>query len=164
MKNIFSFSCVNWSDICSQEVDCGKNAWNLQLRLVLSSVCQVAEGRRRSSSRADTADGQAAAASSEAPGGRSDSENRPAVQNLEQDALTCQQDATRKQAATTGGAAEAAGTAAAGGESASVSSLSGSGDGEEKRDQTKEEPPLELRQQEGWWRRFLGMVWFLTFF
>lgn len=92
----------------------------------------MAEGR-------DSGDGRAAAASSGTPGGRCDSESRPALQNSE---LT----------AAAAGAPEAAGAAAAPpaeGELAGKSLLSGSGDGEEKRDQSKEEPPLELRQQEG---------------
>ncbi|XP_075882772.1 ubiquitin carboxyl-terminal hydrolase 19 isoform X3 [Nelusetta ayraudi] len=102
-----------------------------------SNKTQVAEGRSRSSSRADSSDGQAAAASSGTPGGRSDSESRSAEQNSAQEV-----------AAAAAGAVEAAGAPSAGGESAGGSSLSGSGDGEEKRDQSKEEPPLELRQQE----------------
>lgn len=117
---------------------------SLQPRLVPSPVLQVAEGRSRPSSRADSGDGQAAAVSSGTPGGRSDSESIPVLQNSE------------KPAAAAGAAktAEAAVAPPAGGESAGSILLSASGDGEEKRDQSKEEPLLELRQQEGRWRTF----------
>lgn len=104
-----------------------------------SPVLQVAEGWSRPSSQADSGDVQAPAASSGTPGGRSDSENRPMSQNSEQAAA----------AAGAGETAEAAAAPPAGGEPAGGSLLSGSGDGEEKRDQSKEEPLLELRQQEG---------------
>lgn len=93
-------------------------------------MLQVAEGLSRSPSRADSGDSQAADVSSGTPREKSDSESRRPLPNSEQTAA-------------------AAIAPPAGGESAGSCSLSGSGDGDEKRDQSKEEPPLELRQQEG---------------
>lgn len=130
----------------------------------MSPLFQVAEAWSQSSSRAEGGDNQMAASfsptssnqeastSSGTPGGRNDPESRPVAQDSEQDTLACQQSASRELAE----AAAAVGVAPKCGQSAGGPLSSGSGDGEEKRDQSKEEPLLELRQQEGWWRRFLG--------
>lgn len=90
---------------------------------------------------------EVASASRETAGDRTDSnsENKPVEQNSEQDTLTRQQVGSRE-------ATPAAGTAASRGQSPGVAPRLGGYDGEEKRDQSKEEPPLELRQQEGWLR------------
>lgn len=88
---------------------------------------------------------EAASASRETAADRTDSgsENKPVEQNSEQDTLIRQQTGSRE-------APPAAGTAAKRARSPGVAPGLGGYDGEEKRDQSKEEPPLELRQQEGW--------------
>lgn len=90
---------------------------------------------------------EAASASRETAGDRTDSnsENKPVEQDSEQDTLIRQQIGSRE-------AAPAVGTAAERGQSPGVAQRLGGYDGEEKRDQSKEEPPLELRPQEGWLR------------
>lgn len=91
---------------------------------------------------------EVASASGEMAGDRTDSnsENKPVEQNSEQGPLIRQQIGSRD-------AAAAVGTAAKRGQSPGAAPRLGSYDGEEKRDQSKEEPPLELRQQEGGLRR-----------
>lgn len=91
----------------------------------------------------------AASPSPETLGDRTDSnsENKPVERESEQDTLICQQIGSRE-------AAPAVGVAAKRGQSPDVAPRLSSYDGEEKRDQSKEEPSLELRQQEGWLRRF----------
>lgn len=92
---------------------------------------------------------EVASASPETPGDRTDSnsENKPVEQNSEQDTLIPQQIGSSE-------AAPAVGAAVKQSQSPGVAPRLGSYDGEEKRDPSKEEPPLELRQQEGWLRRF----------
>lgn len=122
----------------------------------MSPLFQVAEAWSQSSSRAEGGDSQTAASFSPTssnqeastslgtPGGRSDPESRPVAQDSEQDTLTCQQSASGELTA-----AAAVGVAPKCSQSAGGPLSSGSSDREEKRDQSKEEPLLELRQQEG---------------
>lgn len=86
------------------------------------------------------------AASPETRGGRPDSgpEEKPSQQEAEQDTSTCQQLESRDD-----GSTAAAGEAAVPSWSPGAAQRQGSCDGEEKQDQSKEEPPLELKQQEG---------------
>nr|XP_040048200.1 ubiquitin carboxyl-terminal hydrolase 19 isoform X2 [Gasterosteus aculeatus aculeatus] len=85
------------------------------------------------------------AASPETRGGRPDSgpEEKPSQQEAEQDTSTCQQLESRDD-----GSTAAAGEAAVPSWSPGAAQRQGSCDGEEKQDQSKEEPPLELKQQE----------------
>lgn len=94
----------------------------------------------------DCFDNEAHSASLETVGDRTDSEpeKKPVEQESEQDTLTRQQLESRET-----GPIPAAGVPAKRGESPGLSPRRGSCDGEEKRDQSKEEPPLELKQQEG---------------
>lgn len=80
------------------------------------------------------------------PGDRTDSEpeKKPVEQESEQDTLICQQLGSKETAP-----APTVGTAAKQGLAPSVAQRQGSCDGEEKRDQSKEDPSLELKQQEG---------------
>lgn len=136
----------------------------------MSSLIQVAEKRNESSDRsgatAHGSDSQPAApvstsdclkpaglgnesadsASPETLGDRTDSEpeKEPVEQESERDTLICQQLGSRDT-----GSVPAAGVAAKQGQSPGQAQRRGSCDGEEKRDQSKEEPPLELKQQEG---------------
>uniref|UniRef100_UPI0037E935D6 ubiquitin carboxyl-terminal hydrolase 19 isoform X3 n=1 Tax=Semicossyphus pulcher TaxID=241346 RepID=UPI0037E935D6 len=73
----------------------------------------------------------------------SEPEKKPVEQESEQDTLIRQQLPERE-----AGSVPAVGVAAKQGESPSLTQRHGSFDGEEKRDQSKEEPPLELKQQE----------------
>ncbi|XP_035513216.1 ubiquitin carboxyl-terminal hydrolase 19 isoform X2 [Morone saxatilis] len=73
----------------------------------------------------------------------SEPEKRPVEQESEQDSLIHQQLGSRE-----AGSVPAAGVAAKQGQSPSLAQRRGSCDGEEKRDQSKEEPPLELKEQE----------------
>ncbi|XP_027144152.1 ubiquitin carboxyl-terminal hydrolase 19 isoform X2 [Larimichthys crocea] len=93
----------------------------------------------------DCFDNEAHSASLETVGDRTDSEpeKKPVEQESEQDTLTRQQLESRET-----GPIPAAGVPAKRGESPGLSPRRGSCDGEEKRDQSKEEPPLELKQQE----------------
>lgn len=75
------------------------------------------------------------------------SENKPVEQESEQDTLIG-----------SGEAAAAVGAAAKKGHSPDVAPRLDSHYGEEKRDQSKEEPSLELRQQEGWCEGLGGML------
>lgn len=115
---------------------------------------QVAEKRNqfsdKSGATAHGSDGQSAApetdsASPEMLGDRTDSEpgSKPFVQESEQDTLTSLQLGSRE-----ADAAPAAGATLKRSQSPDLSVRKGSCDGEEKRDQSKEEPPLELMQQE----------------
>lgn len=81
-------------------------------------------------------------------GDRTDSEpeKKSAEQESEQDTLICQQLGSREADSLT---AVGAGESAKQGQSISVAPRQGSCDEEEKRDQSKEEPPLEIKQQEG---------------
>ncbi|XP_037334767.2 ubiquitin carboxyl-terminal hydrolase 19 isoform X3 [Pungitius pungitius] len=85
------------------------------------------------------------AASPETQGGRMDSgpEEKPSLQEAEQDTPICQQLESRDE-----GLTAAAGGAAVPSWSPGAAQRQGSCDGEEKQDQSKEEPPLELKQQE----------------
>lgn len=85
-------------------------------------------------------------ASPETSGDRTDSEpeKKPVEQESEQDTLIGQQLGSKE-----AGSAPAVGAAAKRGQSPSLVPRQGSCDGEEKRDQSKEEPALELKQQEG---------------
>ena len=76
-------------------------------------------------------------------GDRTDSE-----QESEQDTLVCQQLGSRETVVAT------VGMAAKQGPSPGVALRQGSCDGEEKRDQSKEEPSLKIKQQEGVLSRF----------
>lgn len=84
-------------------------------------------------------------ASPETLGDRTDSEpgSKPLVQESEQDTLISLQLGSRE-----AGAAPAAGLTDKQSQSPSLTLMKSSCDGEEKRDQSKEEPPLELMQQE----------------
>uniref|UniRef100_A0A8C4NIR8 ubiquitinyl hydrolase 1 n=1 Tax=Dicentrarchus labrax TaxID=13489 RepID=A0A8C4NIR8_DICLA len=73
----------------------------------------------------------------------SEPEKRPVEKESEQDSLIRQQLGSREASSV-----PAAGVAAKQGQSPSLAQRRGSCDGEEKRDQSKEEPPLELKQQE----------------
>lgn len=86
------------------------------------------------------------AASPETQGDRTDSEpeKQPAVQESEQDTLIRQQLESRE-----AGSVSAVGPAAKRGPSPGPAQRQVSCDGEEKRDQSKEEPPLEMKPQEG---------------
>lgn len=77
----------------------------------------------------------------------SNSESKPVEQESEQDTLIRQQIGSRE-------AAPAVEVADKRGQSPGVAPRLGSSDEEEKRDQSKEEPPLELNQQKGWLRLF----------
>ncbi|KAG7235212.1 hypothetical protein INR49_030615 [Caranx melampygus] len=79
------------------------------------------------------------------PGDRTDSEpeKKPVEQELEQDTLICQQLGSKETVPT-----PTVGTADKQGLAPSVAQRQGSCDGEEKRDQSKEDPSLELKQQE----------------
>ena len=91
-------------------------------------------------------DNEADSASPETLGDRTDSEpeKKPVEQESEQDTLICQQLGSREV-----GSVPAAGVTAKRGQSPGLAPRQASCDGEEKRDQSKEEPPLELKQQEG---------------
>ncbi|XP_030278315.1 ubiquitin carboxyl-terminal hydrolase 19 isoform X3 [Sparus aurata] len=129
---------------------------------------QVAEKRSQSSDRsgatAHGSDGQPAApistsdrlkpvplnnevdlASPETSADRTDSEpeKKPVEQESEQDTLICQQLGSKE-----AGSVPAVGAAAKCGPSPSLALRQGCCEGEEKRDQSKEEPALELKQQE----------------
>nr|XP_046251743.1 ubiquitin carboxyl-terminal hydrolase 19 isoform X2 [Scatophagus argus] len=83
--------------------------------------------------------------SPETCGDRTDSkpEKKPVEQESEQDTLICQQLGSRE-----AGSVPAVEVAAKRSQSPGLASRLGSLDGEEKRDQSKEEPPLELKEQE----------------
>lgn len=83
---------------------------------------------------------QADSASPERQGDRTDSEpeKKPVEQDLEQDTLIHQQLGSREASSAPAVAVEPG-----------LTQKQGSCDGEEKRDQSKEEPPLEMKQQEG---------------
>ncbi|XP_049920137.1 ubiquitin carboxyl-terminal hydrolase 19 isoform X3 [Epinephelus moara] len=84
-------------------------------------------------------------ASPETQGDRTDSEpeKKPVEQESEQDTLILQQLESRE-----AGSIPTVGVAAKQGHSPGPAQRQGSCDGEEKRDQSKEEPPLEMKQQE----------------
>ncbi|KAK5863108.1 hypothetical protein PBY51_000163 [Eleginops maclovinus] len=84
-------------------------------------------------------------ASPETQGGRTDSEpqKKPVEQESEQDTLISQQQLESKEA----GSIAAVGVAAKQSQSPAEPPRQGSGDGEEKRDQSKEEPLLEIQQE-----------------
>lgn len=83
----------------------------------------------------------------------SDPEKRPVEQDSAQDTLIHQQIRSRET-----GSVPAPGAANEQGQSPDQVQRLGSCDGEEKRDQTKEEPPLEMTQQEGWWPTIFAVV------
>lgn len=91
-------------------------------------------------------DNEANAASSETLGDRTDSEpeKRPAEQESEQDTLIRQQLRSRE-----AGSEPAVGVPTKQDQPPGPAPRRGSCEGEEKQDQSKEEPPLELKQQEG---------------
>lgn len=98
-----------------------------------------------------TFDKRADSASPERQRDRTDSETekKPVEQESERDAVTCTQQP---------GSREADPAPAVTAAEPGVTRKQGSSDGEEKRDQSKEEPPLEIKQQEGQWRRFWGWI------
>lgn len=95
-------------------------------------------------------------ASPETLGDRTDSEpeKRPVEQESEQDTLIHQHLGSRE-----AGSVPAVGVAAKQGQLPDPAQRQGSCDGEEKRDQSKEEPLLEMKQQEGQLRRFWECRW-----
>ncbi len=133
----------------------------------MAFLIQVSENRNQSSDRpgatAHGSDSQPAApvsttdclkglnnevdsASPETLGDRTESEpeKKPVEQESEQDTLIHQHLGSRE-----AGSVPAVGVAAKQGQSPDPAQRQGSCDGEEKRDQSKEEPPLEMKQQEG---------------
>lgn len=74
----------------------------------------------------------------------SEPEKKPVEQESEQDTRICQQRGSKE-----AGSVPAVEAAAKCGQSPSLALRQGNCDGEEKRDQSKEEPALELKQQEG---------------
>ncbi|XP_075951419.1 ubiquitin carboxyl-terminal hydrolase 19 isoform X2 [Anarhichas minor] len=90
-------------------------------------------------------DVEASAASLETRGDRTDSEpeEKPVEQEAEQDTPICQQLESRE-----AGSTPAVGVAAIQSQSPGLAQRQGSCDGEEKQDQSKEEPALEMKEQE----------------
>ncbi len=86
--------------------------------------------------------------SPETLGERTDSEpeKKPVEQESEQDSLICQQLESSEASSVPAVGVE---IAAKRGQSHALASRQGSCDGEEKQDQSKEEPSLEIKQQEG---------------
>ena len=99
-----------------------------------------------------TSNGLQPADSASPQGERTDSEpeRKAAEQDSEQDTLIRQRLESREADSTPA----VGGAAAKRGASPAPAQRPSSCDGEEKRDQSKEEPPLDIEEQEGQWRRF----------